>query len=238
MDRAPLRLGAFVFSPRPVPTLAAVGMVALTLWLSHWQTTRGDEKAERQRLLESRAVAPQVEVTGVSGFSDAWLFRRVKAQGAFQPEGQLFIDNRQHGGRAGFHVITPLLLASGDVLLVNRGWVARSEAYPAPPEVPVPRGAQQVEGLATLPPRRFVELSADVVAGRVWQNLSIERYAALSARPVVPVVVLAATPGLVPVEERPDAGEAKHREYALTWLSLAITTVVLWVALNLKRSAS
>lgn len=230
-----MRLGAFTFTPQPVPTVAAAGMVALTLWLSYWQTSRGDEKAERQRLLESRAAAPQVEVMGAAQFSPEWLFRRVRAQGVYQPDGQLFIDNRQHGGRAGFHVVTPLLLASGDVLLVNRGWVARSSAYPAPPDAAVPAGEQRVEGLATLPPKRFLELSKDVMDGRVWQNLSLDRYAAASKRPVVPAVVLAISPGLVPVQERPDAGEAKHREYALTWLSLAITTGILWVALNLKR---
>lgn len=231
-----MRLSSFTFSPRPAPTVAAAAMVALTLWLSHWQTTRGDEKAERQRLLESRATAPLVEVTSAEQFSPSWLFRRVRAQGVFQAEGQLFIDNRQDGGRAGFHVVTPLMLASGDVLLVNRGWIDRTPAYPAPPDVPVPIGEQRIEGLATLPPKRFLELSKDVVDGRVWQNLSLDRYAEASKRSVVPAVVLTEFPGLVPVRERPDAGEAKHREYALTWLSLAITTGVLWIALNVKRS--
>jgi surfeit locus 1 family protein len=210
-------------------------MVALTLWLSHWQTRRGDEKAARQQLLESRAQAPVANITSAALAADALLFRRARARGTFLAEGQLFIDNRMQGSRAGFHVITPLLLQGGDVLLVNRGWVARTAAYPAPPEVVVPPGEQEVQGLAALPPQRFVELSPEVVAGRVWQNLSIERYAAQSSRPVVPVLLLAAYPGLAPVEERPDAGEAKHREYALTWLSLAITTVALWVGLNLRR---
>lgn len=226
---------ALAFTPRLVPTLAAVAMVALTLWLSHWQTRRGDEKAARQQLLEARSQAPVVDIASVGPTADAILFRRARARGTFLAEGQLFIDNRMHGGRAGFHVITPLLLPTGSVLLVNRGWLARTAAYPAPPQAPVPAGEQVVEGLASLPPLRFVELSPDVTAGSVWQNLSIERYAAQSTRPVVPVLLLAAYPGLAPVEEHPDAGEAKHREYALTWLSLAITTIALWVGLNLRR---
>ncbi len=94
-----------------------------------------------------------------------------------------------------------------------------------------------VEGLATLPPARFLELSADTVTGNVWQNLSISRYAARAGREVLPVVILASAPaaGLTAVEETPDAGIAKHREYSLTWFSLAATVAALWVGLNLRK---
>jgi surfeit locus 1 family protein len=51
------------------------------------------------------------------------------------------------------------------------------------------------------------------------------------------VVVLAddAGAGLVAIREQPDAGVAKHREYALTWFSLAITVAALWIVLNLRK---
>ena len=120
---------------------------------------------------------------------------------------------------------------------MNRGWVARSPSYPVPPAVQVPAGDVTVEGLATVPPARVLELSADTVSGNAWQNLSIARFAAGAGRPVLPVVVLAASPGpgLAAVEERPDAGIAKHREYSLTWFSLAATVAALWLGLNLHR---
>jgi len=55
---------------------------------------------------------------------------------------------------------------------------------------------------------------------------------------VLPLVVLAddAGAGLAAVREQPDAGVAKHREYALTWFSLAFTAAVMWVVLNLRRA--
>jgi surfeit locus 1 family protein len=234
-----VRLGPFAFSPRVVPTLAALILVALTVSLGRWQANRAGEKAERQALLESRLAESRLELTGKVESAEPILFRRVRARGHFVAAKQIFIDNRINAGRAGFHVISPLAIAGSDaVVLVNRGWIARSSAYPAPPEVPVPSGEQVVVGLATVPPARVFELSADTVTGSVWQNLSIPRYAARSGTPVLPVVILAPpAPGLAAVEETPDAGIAKHREYSLTWFSLAATVTALWLGLNLRRTA-
>lgn len=233
----PVRIGAYAFSPGPWPTLGAVLVIALTSWLALWQTNRGDEKAARQALLEARVREPAVVLTGAVKDAEPLLYRRVRAVGEWIAAGQVFVDNQVFEGRAGFDVVTPLRLeASGDAVLVNRGWIARGAEYPRAPSVDVPQGRVFVEGTAALPPRRFLELSADTVADGVWQNLSIERYAQRYRMALLPVVILSdRQPGLEPVREAPDSGEARHREYALTWLSLAMTTLVLWVALNVKR---
>lgn len=235
-----MRIAGFVFAPRLVPTAAALAMVALTVSLGRWQADRAEEKAGRQALLEARVAEAPLKLAGMAGSAEELVFRRVRAQGRFLPDGQIFIDNRIHGGRAGFHVVTPLAIGSnGAIVLVNRGWIARSAAYPASPQAPVPQGDQVVEGLATLPPARFLELSQETVTGNVWQNLTVARYSARAGREVLPVVILASPPGpgLAAVEEKPDAGIAKHREYSLTWFSLAATVAALWVGLNLRRTA-
>jgi surfeit locus 1 family protein len=162
----------------------------------------------------------------------------VRAAGRWVAERQIFIDNRIHEGRAGFDVITPLALdGAARVVLVNRGWIARTADYPRPPAVGVPGGRVEISGVATLPPRRFLELSAETVTGAVWQNLSLERYRERTGLAILPIVVLdeATAPGLTAIRETPDAGAAKHREYALTWFALATTTLALWIFLNLKR---
>ena len=235
-----MKVGGWRFEPRLVPTLATAGLVALTLSLAHWQVRRAEEKGERQALLETRLREPVVSLTGAVVNAEPILHRRVRAEGRYRPEGQIFIDNRQHQGRAGFHVVTPLRVEGGATLLVNRGWVARTEAYPRPPAVPVPEGPVAVQGLATMPPARVLELSAETVSGDVWQNLSIEKYRSRMRLDMLPIVLLAAPPGpgLIAVEDQPDAGILKHQEYALTWLALAVTAATLWVALNLRRATA
>lgn len=220
-------------------TVAAACFVALVTYLGVWQTHRAGEKRARQAMLEARVAEPPLTLTGMVPSADAVLYRRVQARGEWHAPGQVYVDNRIHDGRAGFEVITPLRLADGGgaMLLVDRGWIARDASYPRAPAVPPPAGEVAVSGLATLPPARFIELSAETIAGDVWQNLSIARYRERTGLAVLPVIMLAEAtdPRLVAASERPDAGVAKHEEYALTWFSLAATAVVLWVALNLRR---
>jgi surfeit locus 1 family protein len=226
------------FAPRLVPTLAAVVMIALTVWLGRWQTHRAEEKEARQAMFDARLREAPVALGADSGPAEALLYRRVRASGEWIAAGQVFIDNQVHQGRAGFNVITPLRLAGSDrAVLVNRGWTARTPAYPAAPEVRVPAGPVTLEGIATLPPVRFLELSSETVAGNVWQNLTLARYAERMHQRVLPVLVLADTAGegLAPVRERPDFGIERHREYALTWFSLAATLAVLWIVFTFRR---
>jgi surfeit locus 1 family protein len=235
-----IRIGAFSFRPGLVTTVAATAFIALTLWLGRWQVDRGAEKAERQSLFEARMRDSPVSLTGMVPSDEPLLYRRIKARGEWIAEKQVFVDNQVHEGRAGFYVVTPLRLAgSSAVVLVNRGWIARDARYPRAPMVAVPPGAVEVHGLATTPPKRFIELSSEVIEGDVWQNLSIARYRERTGLEVLPVVVLpdAPSPGLAAVREKPDAGIAKHQEYALTWFSLAATAFALWIALNIRRDA-
>ena len=213
-------------------------MLALLVWLGRWQLDRAEEKQARQALYDARAAEQPLRLTGAVASAEPLLYRRVVAAGQWLAEGQIFVDNRIRAGRAGFEVVTPLRLeGSRAAVLVNRGWIARTVDYPRAPDVQVPEGRAEVTGLAVVPPARVLELSNRTVAGPVWQNLSIERYRERTGIDALPVVVLAETPapGLAAVSERPDAGVAKHMEYALTWFALAATTLALWLGLNVRR---
>ena len=230
--------GTLRFTPGFWPTLAAALLISLTLWLGHWQTERGDEKQQRQDLFESRMREPAVDLHDAD-VPESLLYRHVRAAGEYLASRQIFIDNQVYEGRAGFEVVTPLKLRdSGALVLVERGWIERNAQYPAAPHVDVPSGPVIASGIAALPPRRYLELAPDTGPGSVWQNLSIERFRQASHEKVLPFVVVLdfAPEGLQTTRERPDAGVERHREYSLTWYSIALTTFALWVALNLRRS--
>ena len=236
-----MRIGRWRFAPRLVPTLAAAALIALTGYLSRWQAHRAEGREARQALYEQRMAQPPLALTGRVGDPGAILFRRVRAEGEWIASKQVFVDNQIEQGVAGFAVVTPLRIEPGGaVVLVNRGWIARTAAYPNPPQVPVPAGRVEVQGIAALPPARFLELEPDeAITGSVFQNLSFVRYRKWSGIEVMPLEIFADPPGpgLVAFHEQPNAGARENRQYEATWFLLAATTAALWIGLNVRRAA-
>jgi surfeit locus 1 family protein len=198
--------------------LGAVGCAAGVL-LGNWQTGRAEEK---------RLVAATE--------------RRVALRGVLVPKHTVFLDNKTHRGRAGYHVVQPLRLSDGKHVLVNRGWVAAPPRREQLPEVVTPAGEVSIEGVhLTRFPR--VMSAGGRAEGRVWQNLEIEDFAAWSGLPLQSHAVEQHSDaegkpadGLIREWPRPDAQVDKHRSYALQWYSLAALCVILVLVLGFRRN--
>ena len=93
-----------------------------------------------------------------------------------------------------------------------------------------------------VPTARFVELSKDaaVQEGKVWQNLTLERFHQWSGLQLQPVVMQQTSDtkdGLERAWEPPNLGADKHRSYALQWYSMAALILVLYVVLNFRKQS-
>ena len=166
-------------------------------------------------------------------------WRRVTARGRFEPRYGVLIDNRIHHGVAGYHVVMPLAIGSGKrYVLVNRGWVAGNPDRTRLPEVRTPDAAVEITGIAITPSRRFVELSDHVAEGKVWQNLTLERYRKAFPIALQPVVVQQESPlddGLVREWDPPNLGVDMHYGYAFQWAALAATLLVIYLVTHVRR---
>jgi len=246
-----------VFRPSLLPTLVMLPLLALLLWLGHWQWNRA---AEKQALLDRWAiqalVAPVALPTAPTGNTGAnsgagqgankgtntnasAQFQRVFANGAYLPGSQVLLDNQTHAGAAGYRVLTPLLLADGSALMVDRGWVplpgnARDEL----PDVAVSGTGRQVQGRldhfrqAAL---REAPAAFSPVPDNQPRVMNYPDAAAVSAaigRPVYPRVLLldGAEPDGFVREDVPTLsfGPERHLGYAIQWWALAVTLVLLW----------
>lgn len=227
------------FKPRLVFTLAALAGIAATVALANWQLTRAQDKAEARSRLETLGRGQVISLSPAEAKAEDLLWRRVSVRGRFEPRHEVLLDNRIHQGAPGYHVLTPLAIEGGERhVLVNRGWIAGTGDRSRPPRAKTPAGVVEITGLAVLPSRRFLELSADTAQGTVWQNLTLERYreaVPIALQPVVIQQESALDDGLIRDWPAPDFGIEKHYGYAFQWSALAVTILVLYVVLNLRR---
>ncbi len=230
--------------PRLVPTLAAIASVAACVAAGNWQQGRMHAKEALRAQYDAATTAAPVALASLSAAAD-WAslrYRPVAATGTYQAERQIFIDNKVAAGRAGFHVVTPLSLPDGRVVLVNRGWIAQKASRAALPDVPPPPGTVTVQGRIAIPATGYLELQPEATSGVIRQNLDPARFAATTGLAVLPAVIeatAAPTPddGLVRDWPAPDFGIETHRIYMVQWYAFALLAAGLWLWFHRPRAA-
>ena len=93
-----------------VPTLATMLAVALFVSAGLWQRDRMQQKQALRAVLDAAAAQAPAALPAPDDWT-AWRFRPVRVTGTFDAAHQVLIDNRVHGGRVGYDVVTPLTLA-------------------------------------------------------------------------------------------------------------------------------
>lgn len=229
------------FKPSLVPTVAMLVMVSITAYLGTWQLNKAKAKAELQRRYDeaTSALATPIPLGRIE--PQAALYRRYALHGTFEKRGQIFLDNKVHKGKVGFHVITPMKLPNSELrVLVNRGWVSAGMNRHVLPTVTTPDQALEIVGTAYIPSKKIFELSQETVSGPVWQNLVLERYSQAFGFPLQGFVIHQENDtgdGLIREWVRPDTGRTMHLGYAFQWYALSGVLIVIYVVLNVKRKA-
>lgn len=219
--------------------IATVLGVALLLGLGGWQLQRLAWKealiAERDQRLTAAPVSLDMALKDFDADRSVE-FLKVKAQGAFQHDAELFVLTTE-GGVPGFQVVTPLASREGVVVLVDRGFIPEPlrDAKRRPDSQPA--GDVEVTGIL----RRHVQNRGAFTpdndsAANIWYWWDIP--AMLAFARVAPDQRVA--PFVLHIEPDPKAGKTlpspisvdenltnNHLQYALTWFSLAILLIVM-----------
>lgn len=231
---------------RAVVLAAALVAVAVTARLGVWQLDRAAQKTALQRAIDERAALPPLAADALATSADdaaAQHHRRVVLRGHWVREHTVYLENRQMDQRPGFFVVTPLRLADGSAVLVQRGWLPR-DAQDRTRIAPVRDDAGQLElvGRIAPPPARLYEFDP-AATGRIRQNLDIESFARETGLSLRPLSVLQLdTPafdgdGLRRQWPLPVVDVHKHYGYAFQWFALAalITGLYVWFQLVQPR---
>ena len=230
-----LRKGLFV------PAVFTAVMAALLVSLGVWQLHRLTWKEALIAHVEARATAPPgalpTQVRWPTLAPDDYDYAHVSLDGVWDAEAEALVFRGGTGKAAsfgpGYLVLTPLKLASGAYVIVNRGFVPldMKDRTKRPPD---PAGSVHVTGLMRPPETRNLFTPADrPEAGAYFTRDPALIAAHFNLAPAAPftIDVDATPPGLWPMGGATELSfPNNHFSYALTWFGLALGLIGVFAA--------
>lgn len=217
--------------------------------LGLWQLDRMAWKHALVGRIEARTAAAPVappaaaEWPGIATDPAAWEYRRLQLEGHFLHDQEALVQATTALG-AGHWVLTPLQLADGRLVLVNRGFVPPAQRTPSVRGTPASPEPATVTGLLRLsePGGGFLR-SNDPAADR-WFSRDVAAIAQSRHLPEGRVAPFFVDAEMVPAPAWPRGGltvlrfSDNHLVYALTWFVLAaLSAGAVVLVLRQARSA-
>ena len=221
-----------------LPFACALAVFALLCWLGVWQLERLAWKEGLLARIRDRATTTPEALPPPAGWAalapDAYDYRHVVARGSFDHAREALVfrgsgDGKPGAAGPGYLVLTPLHLAGGGTLIVNRGFVPLAKKDPASRAAGQVAGEVQTTGLLRPPEPRNPFTPADIPAAGAWYTrdpaLIAAHFAIADAAPfTLDADATPAPPGGLPlggatVLDVPN----NHLSYAVTWFGLALT---------------
>lgn len=226
--------------------ILVLAVLVTLVMLGTWQLHRLSWKEGLLADIESRRHQPAASVEEIDRFVRTGGdvdYRAMSATGEFLNEKERrFLAT--YNGSAGFYIYTPLQLADGRYLLVNRGFVPEEKKDPATRMGGQLLGQQRITGLARAKlaqkPSSLVPDNDIVKNVFYWKDLdAMAASVGLPADQVLPFFLDAGpapVPGGLPIGgvtqiDLPNS----HLQYALTWYGLAAALVVISLVALVRR---
>lgn len=229
-------------NPRSTATLFVLGVVAAAVFaglcaLGTWQVHRLAWKRALIEQVDQRAHAPATPVPAQADWpaltSDNAEYRRVTASGTYRFDRQTLVQAATELG-SGYWVMTPLQLADGGTVLVNRGFVL-PQWRKAQANIGQPPAPAQVTGLLRMGEPGSGFLRNNDPASNLWYSRDLPAIAAARGlTDVAPFFIdadAASSTGRDPAKE-PVGGLTvlsfpnNHLVYAVTWYALALMVII------------
>ncbi|WP_244622951.1 SURF1 family protein [Microvirga brassicacearum] len=233
------------------PAIAALVALAMLVTLGTWQLQRKVWKDNLVAQIEARAYGAPGEIIPSSAWPD-WNqaqdeFRKVRVQGTFLHQFETPVYGLAPGQRGapvqGFYLMTPLLMADGAVLMVNRGFVPTELREPASRPESQPGGVATVTGLVRAPEERNAFTPPDDPARKTWFARDPQAIGRANGLDRV-------APFYIEADAAPNAGgwpkggqtrlslPNNHLQYAFTWFGIALTLLGVFGAFAWRKLKS
>ena len=220
--------------------LLAFVLVGLFFKLGMWQLTRAKEKTALLHAFSLRMTHTPLTTNTLSDSGD-WRFYPALLKGSFDNARTLLLDNKTFEGKIGYEVYTPFKAAGlSTPILIDRGFIPMGKSRRELPLINPILGEVTLKGMLNLPPT-YVTLGSLHDPQITWplrvEYINLHTLPALLGYSLYPYVVNIdpADPAAYAMKwQIVTMGPEKHQGYAVQWFALALTLLILSVALNCK----
>ncbi len=227
------------FKPHWAMTLLTVLAIALFMRLGFWQLERA--RVKKQMIAATDAFSQQAPSAWSSVSPPPAQFQPMQVQGHFLRM-VLLLDNQHYQHVFGYDVVSSLVLANGQVVLVDRGWIAGDAMRRLFPAIDTPSGLIKLTGSAYYPSEKTWVLGQALEKKKA--NLAIvER---LDTHLISQFLHKSVYPFIIRLNKHADYGyvrewpvvamaPSRHYGYAFQWFAIALAILILFIVLNVTH---
>ena len=231
-------------------TLGIILLIVVMVNLGFWQLRRlDDRKAVNAQVRERTAAAivplddlvlRQGDHLAVPGNIE---WRNVSTTGRYDESQQVLVRNRSYNGSPGYHVLTPLVLPSGDAVIVNRGFIPLETTGDKPIVPAAPAGVVTVNGWVRSSQKRGHFGPRDPAEGTLTEVARADLVRLQQQLPYRILPVYVERESSQPADARaitplplPSLDEGPHLSYAIQWFLFCGLAVIGWVLVVRKTA--
>ena len=196
--------------------------------LGSWQIVRLNWKNNLILEIENSLKNPPVELTN----SNVENYLKIKTSGSIDLEKQIYLYNLNDTGTPGFEVINPILINDTNYL-INRGWIPFEKKNSQ--EINV-FDENDIIGTLKLQGRKNIFKPDNDLEENYWFSLNREDILKFTGKEFSKYIIYLNGNYQVPKPKKITGNISNnHQKYALTWFSLAISILLLYLYFRKKN---
>jgi surfeit locus 1 family protein len=202
--------------------------ISVFLALGSWQIIRLNWKLELINQIESSLKDIPVNLSN----SKHKNYLRIKTRGSIDFEKQIYLYNLNEKGKPGFEVINPLKVGNNNYLL-NRGWIPFNKKEDETINV---IDENYINGVLRKQIKPNIFKPENDLSENYWFTLDRDDIFKFTGKNFSPYVIYLSGNNEFPKPKSITANISNnHKKYALTWFSLAISILLIYLYLRKKN---
>ncbi len=209
-------------------TILIFFFISVFIALGTWQIFRLNWKLELISQIENSLKKPPVELT----YSSKKNFLKIETKGKIDFNKQIYLYNLNDKGEPGFEIINPLEV-NNENFLINRGWIPFEKKNKKDINI---FNEKKITGILKKQTKYSIFKPKNDISNNYWFTLNREDIFLFTGKKFSPFIIYSNNDNQLPIPKKITSKISNnHKKYAITWFSLAISILLLYLYFRKKN---